>query len=400
MKNIEEKAKAYDSIIEKANKMHSENCEACKACIEELIPDLVESEDEKIRKWIIDDITFNMNNEPLHNSEYRKKAEKAIAWLEKQAEQKPVNWSEEDKGIIEEVVSYLINYSNIVESKEDADRIEYLIDKIQDICPHQKQAWSEEDEMFVHGLIRGLAAKRDIHGHTTFSSDCIDITKTIDWLKSLQDRVQPQPKQEWSDEDKVKINRIVACLENLIVADNDILLKDIDWLKSLRPQKCLIPSEEEIEKAAQEWDSKANFNPFYMTTEGGKPTGVKQSITTHKESFKAGIYWILKSLQDRVQSKQEWSDVDKDILSRIIDDLKFLRDTVSIDPKYAVSIIDMEREITWLNSLRPQNKWKPSDEQMEALDWQVENTSVSSWQYKATKELMEDLKKLKEDKYG
>ena len=38
----------------------------------------------------------------------------------------------------------------------------------------------------------------------------------------------------WSEEDEVKINRIVACLENLNVADNDILLKDVDWLKSLK----------------------------------------------------------------------------------------------------------------------------------------------------------------------
>jgi len=41
-------------------------------------------------------------------------------------------------------------------------------------------------------------------------------------------------KPAWSEEDKVKINRIVACLENLNVADNDILLKDINWLKSLK----------------------------------------------------------------------------------------------------------------------------------------------------------------------
>ena len=41
---------------------------------------------------------------------------------------------------------------------------------------------------------------------------------------------------EWDAEkkDEVKINRIVACLENLNVADNDILLKDISWLKSLK----------------------------------------------------------------------------------------------------------------------------------------------------------------------
>ena len=62
-------------------------------------------------------------------------------------------------------------------------------------------------------------------------------------------------------------------------------------------QKSAEWSEEEIEKAAQEWDSKANFNPFYMTMEGDKPTGVKQHITTHKESFKAGVNWILKFLR-------------------------------------------------------------------------------------------------------
>ena len=65
------------------------------AFIGENCPELKESEDEKIRKWIIDDIRYNMNNEPLNNSEYKKEAEKAIAWLEKQG-QKP-KWTEEDK---------------------------------------------------------------------------------------------------------------------------------------------------------------------------------------------------------------------------------------------------------------------------------------------------------------
>lgn len=43
-----------------------------------------EPKDEEIRQWIIDDIRYNMDNELLNNSEYKKKAEKAIAWLEKQ----------------------------------------------------------------------------------------------------------------------------------------------------------------------------------------------------------------------------------------------------------------------------------------------------------------------------
>ena len=51
-------------------------------------------------------------------------------------------------------------------------------------------------------------------------------------------------KSSWSEEDEVKINRIVACLENLNVADNDILLKDVDWLKSLKDRVIPKPKHE------------------------------------------------------------------------------------------------------------------------------------------------------------
>ena len=78
-----EKAKAYDEAIERAKKLYGNGI------VEEIFTELKESDDERIRKWIIDDIRYNMNNEPLNNSEYKKKAEKAIDWLEKQGEQKP-----------------------------------------------------------------------------------------------------------------------------------------------------------------------------------------------------------------------------------------------------------------------------------------------------------------------
>ena len=75
-----EKAKAYDEAIERARKLYGNGI------TEEIFHELKESEDEEIRRWIIDDIKFNISNEPLNNSEYKKKAEKAIAWLEKQGE--------------------------------------------------------------------------------------------------------------------------------------------------------------------------------------------------------------------------------------------------------------------------------------------------------------------------
>lgn len=71
----------------------------------------------------------------------------------------------------------------------------------------------------------------------------------------------------------------------------------IDWLEKQGEQK-FAWSEDEIEKAAQEWDSKASVTPFYMTLDGkGSPNGVRQDIMTHKESFKAGINWILKFIK-------------------------------------------------------------------------------------------------------
>ena len=73
-----EKAKAYDEAIERAKKLYGNGI------AEGIFPELKESDDDRIRKWIIDDIRYNMNNEPLNNSEYKKKAENAIAWLEKQ----------------------------------------------------------------------------------------------------------------------------------------------------------------------------------------------------------------------------------------------------------------------------------------------------------------------------
>ena len=94
-----EKAIAYDKAIERARKLYGNEI------AEEIFPELKESDDEKIRKWIINDIRNNINNEPLNNSDYKKKAEKAIAWLEKQGEEKPcmVQWKGDN---LKEVIGF------------------------------------------------------------------------------------------------------------------------------------------------------------------------------------------------------------------------------------------------------------------------------------------------------
>ena len=132
----------------------------------------------------------------------------------------------------------------------------------------QKPAWSEEDEQyfnFLEKLLNNLQVKsteNEIKKGTNSHSEYY--FKVIQWLKSIKDKVQP--KQEWNEQEQVRINRIVSCLENLNVADNDILLKDVDWLKALSPQNRWKPSREQI-KALE------------MAVEGNIPQpGIIQSI--------------------------------------------------------------------------------------------------------------------------
>lgn len=126
-----EKAKAYDEALKKASAAHKDEDRHLKATLERIFPELKEGDDEKIRRWIIDDIRYNMNNEPLNNSEYKKKAEKAIAWLEKQGEEYKVSsdkpaWrlSTEHPQVDEEVIVLIGEYNQI--------GFAHIVDK--DIC--------------------------------------------------------------------------------------------------------------------------------------------------------------------------------------------------------------------------------------------------------------------------
>jgi hypothetical protein len=167
-------------------------------------------------------------------------------------------------------------------------------EKLEEIFPELAES---DDEAIRKAIINVFATHKD---YEVFFG--VSVENILAWLKK-----QGEKKFGWSEYDEIALNRIIPTLESLKVKVKApaYLLQDIVWLKSLKdriqPQQRQEWSEEEIEKAAQEWDSKANFNPFYMIMDGGKPTDVKQDITTHKESFKAGVNWILKSLRPQSQ---------------------------------------------------------------------------------------------------
>lgn len=75
----EQKAKAYDETIERVNSLLSNN-QVGNAWIYKLLPELKESDDDRIRKWLIYYFTEVCDNV----SEKEKKG--VLAWLEKQRE--------------------------------------------------------------------------------------------------------------------------------------------------------------------------------------------------------------------------------------------------------------------------------------------------------------------------
>jgi hypothetical protein len=85
-----------------------------------------------------------------------------------------------------------------------------------------------------------------------------------------------------------------------------------------------------------------------------------------------------------ITKESAWSVEDKSKVQRIC---KYLNEA----KKYYADITEVRECIEWLKSLRPQNKWKPSDEQMEALWLYAEQNNYDG---AVLTSLYNDLKKL------
>ena len=209
--DYEKKYKEAQGWIEKIypTLQHEQQMEA-----EAFFPELKESENEKIRKAIhiyLDWLDGRKDCQP--KGDYTIKD--MIAWLEKQGEQKPIiNVPPRDVILsIWDLGNEWKELTNGCISTEYGTQLDYI-----------QKHW-RESEYYLREKQGEQKPQRMI---------------------SAEAKEAMYAKPAWSEEDEVKINRIVACLENLNVADNDILLKDVDWLKSLKPQNRWKPTKQQL----------------------------------------------------------------------------------------------------------------------------------------------------------
>lgn len=93
---------------------------------------------------------------------------------------------------------------------------------------HKPADWSEEDEKLFELSVTNLTELKDRFGKEYGrTGDCID------WLETLKERVQPQPKQKWSGDDKCMYDILCGTIKNTDINENT-KYKLISWLKSIK----------------------------------------------------------------------------------------------------------------------------------------------------------------------
>lgn len=187
--------KAYKEALEKAKYWHKEGYgRGCQEVVEDIFHELVESEDEKVRKELLDYCKNKAEKYP--NDPKYKNISAWIAWLEKQGEKDRFIKNEIEciKGYREKAIKKLeelekqgeqkFSYTTLVETGNGG--INALVTKelpTNGCDDEQNPAWSEADEEMFEYTINLL----------NYNLGCRK------WLKSLKDRVQPI---QYSDTEK------------------------------------------------------------------------------------------------------------------------------------------------------------------------------------------------------
>jgi hypothetical protein len=97
--------------------------------------------------------------------------------------------------------------------------------------------------------------------------------------------------------------------------------------------------------------------------------------------------------------KQEWSEEDEARIKQILGWIDTLKNYIHYDTVVPADLrierIDKVVKLeSWLKSLMPQNRWKPSGKQMETLEYYL-HTLPSTGYKEVLSELYDDLKQLK-----
>ncbi len=268
----EQKAKAYDEAIERAEKATRAGSDTAMDIVQYIFPQLAESKEEKIRKEMLaffknfyETGTWNAISDCkewityLEKQKDASKAIEAIDRIDKYIDEHLANAhdmkdSDPNKKYYRGWDDALGNMAGILQDvySNEYPKEQWLTAKINgEPIPTENYSvdiplaeWSDEDSDNLERVDNYLWMLDDYVG-----DDCAMPQGKTDkirgniqgilspWLKSLPERFKLQPKQEWSEEDEHRITDAIYFLESAKkhYADTSEIDKTINYLKSFRP---------------------------------------------------------------------------------------------------------------------------------------------------------------------
>jgi hypothetical protein len=184
-----------------------------------------ESEDEMILEAMI--FRLGELSEMWFENIFCKQFTKAqiLAYLEKQKEQKPAEWSEIDRNYLNSVINLVHDTPDGAWGSCVGDTIERWLRTLPERFNLQPKAeWSEEDELFL-GVCKNALSKYE-------RSDKWDANIISVWLENRLKSLRPRPNWKPSEDEVRLINTSISFLKDFADKGYENAVECIDWLKS------------------------------------------------------------------------------------------------------------------------------------------------------------------------
>ena len=359
----EEKAKAYDEALRRAKEINNEQRAQPFDVMTKVFPELKKSNDERIRKEIIE-IFKNLGNGKIPvDINYAD----IFTWLEKQGEKymkhSYITANPEFFQWIYDRLKYVYNENPNVDYmlslKERIEDMQKFADKIK---PKFKVGdWIIDNKNRVGIIVRIL------DGHYIISFDGREVQISFEWEGKLL--------RKWSIQD-AKDGDVLASDNSIFIFQEEYIAEKPIAYCGLMNGRFLVDGEDAC------W-----------TNERYYPATKEQCNILFTKMKEAGYEWDaekkeLKKISQRIVSaevkealydKPAWSEEDENKI-----------DTIISVYHPSPNIVD------WLKSIKQRIRWKPSDAQIEALGVATDICSIPEKQYDELNKLYYDLKKLAE----
>ena len=361
MKNIEEKAKAYDEALERAKQIRNGNPSSGTAIVvcEEIFPELAESEDERIRKYLIEELKAAKSVGELKFAIPQPTREECISYLERQKEQKPIEFKNDE--LVEIIKGEFEGFRTLLKKKG----IDY---------EPQRSYWEGFARLFDSSAREYVKEQKR----------CKDSGTDGDIMQYIEEGEKRGIKEVISFPEKYglqKKQKPTSFNEPYNPDEYEVVMEgNATSLKRKEQKQEIISISEMVSKYrnTDEYYDDGNYK--------GKP------LNCMIRAYEQGIRDTLSKVKEQ---KPAWSEEDKLTVDAAIYWLEErLRIERADDISTECSPLSMRKTAERLKSLRPRPSWKPSEEQIAALKWQVEHPELVKWRKGDLESLLEQLKKL------